>query len=153
VIESFSECGPPLKDRDIVAWEDAMGQALPPDYRDFLLEHNGGRPFPNAFPIEGLDNNPFVAIQVFFRINGKDVESSNLDWNLQVFKDRLPENLLAIACDDGGDLICYSLFGKDVGAIVFWDRHQERDEPTYDNVYPIANSFPKFLEGIRDMQF
>lgn len=150
MINSFSECGPPIGEADVVAIEQELGFSLPKDYRAFLLAHNGGRPEPDGFPIEGLDNNPFGMIQVFMGIND-EIESCNLNWKYHIFNDRLPDNLLAIACDGGGDLICLSLYGDDAGAVVFWDAHQETDGPSYENVYRIADSFPEFLDSIQPL--
>ena len=147
MIERMKELGPPLTEADIEWLEREISIRLPGEYRAFLLKYNGGRPSPGAFPIQGLANNPFGNIQVFFRIGGP-IESSNLDWEYNVFAGRIPANLLAIACDDCGDLICLSLFGPDAGSVVFWDILNEPDEPTYANVYPVADSFEEFLEGI-----
>jgi SMI1-KNR4 cell-wall len=149
VIQRFSEQGPPLTEEDVIEVERTIGVPLPSDYREFLRTYNGGRPEPCDFPIEGLANSPFGEIQTFFGIHDP-IESCNLDWNVEMFTGRLPENFLPIACDSGGDLICYSLFGDDAGAVVFWDYHHEPPEPSYENVYAIANSFPAFLESIRD---
>jgi hypothetical protein len=97
-----------------------------------------------------LANNPYGVTQVFFGIDDPE-ESCNLDWNMDVFNGRLPANLLAIACDDGGDLICLSLFGDDAGSVLFWDFYNEPAEPSYVNVYRIAESFAAFIEGLRPL--
>jgi hypothetical protein len=150
MIRSFSECGPPIEDDDVRAIEQTIGFVLPGGYREFLLAQNGGRPEPEGFPIEDLANNPYGMIQVFYRIDG-EIESSNIDWNYHLTRGRLPDNLLPIASDGGGDHICLSLYGDDAGSVVFWDCHQETQEPSYDNVYFIAKSFEEFLEGIQDL--
>lgn len=61
---------------------------------------------------------------------------------------RVPANLIPIACDGSGDLICLALFGPDTGQVVFWDYLDERDEPTYENVYRVADSFSEFIASI-----
>ena len=38
----LSNCGPPVNEADILAFERRVGVALPVDYRQFLLEVNGG---------------------------------------------------------------------------------------------------------------
>jgi hypothetical protein len=151
MIETMEDQGRTLTETDIEQLESQIEKPLPIDYKTFLLKYNGGCPTPNAFPIEGLANNPFGTIQVFFRVGGH-IESSNIDWNCEVYNGRLPDNLLPIACDDGGDLICISIYGKDAGAVVFWDAHQETNEPTYNNVYPIADSFSRFIMSIQELQ-
>jgi hypothetical protein len=150
MISTIGDCGPPLIDNDIVLLENEIGARLPADYREFLLKHNGGRPSPSAFKLSGLKDNPFDTVQVLFRLGGK-VQSSNIDWNVDAFNGRLPSNLLAIGCTDCGDLICLSLFGNDAGSVVYWDYHQEPSEPSYQNVYHIADSFEEFLDSIQEL--
>jgi len=123
---------------------------FPKKYRDFLLRYNGGRPTPRAFPIEELANNPFGVVHFFFGINDP-IESCNLDWNFEVFSERIPSNLFAIGCDDAGDLICLSLFGHDAGSVVFWDRHTEPEIPSYENVYRVADSFEEFVDSLQKL--
>jgi hypothetical protein len=43
----FSESGPPINAADVDAFEKAHDVKLPAEYRNFLLQHNGGRPEPN----------------------------------------------------------------------------------------------------------
>jgi hypothetical protein len=148
MIERIGECARPLSTGDIETLEARVGLKLPEEYKGFLLRYNGGRPRPNAFPIQGLAKNPLGVIQVFFGIDDP-VESCNLDWNLKTLNGRLPPNLFPIACDDGGDIICLSLFGDDVGNVLFWDCYNEPDEPSYANVYRIAESFGSFIDALQ----
>jgi len=150
MIERMDECARRLSAKDLEAIELQAGARLPNEYKAFLLRHNGGRPRPNAFPIQGLPNNPFGVIQVFFGIDDP-VESCNLDWNIKTLNARLPANLFPIACDDGGDIVCLSLFGDDAGSVLFWDCYNEPGEPSYANVYRIAESFTAFIEGLRPL--
>ena len=143
----MTECGPPIFEADVVRLERRIECTLPTRYREFLLRHNGGRPSLEIFPIDGLENNSFDGIQVFFSIKS-EIESCDLYWNLEVMDGRLPANLFAIACTDCGDLICLSLFGDDEGSVFFWDIHQEQEFPTYDNVYFIASSFDEFIDRL-----
>lgn len=150
MIERMEESARAIDLEDVLECESAIGVRLPDEYRSFLLRYNGGRPTPNAYPIYGLENNPFGAVHFFFGIDDP-VESCNIDWNYEVHNGRLPANLLAIGCDGAGDLICISLYGDDAGAVVFWDRHKEPPEPSYANVYYIADSFSEFINGIREL--
>jgi hypothetical protein len=150
MIQQIEESARQLLPEDIRRIESLIGMRLPVDYVTFMLKYNGGYPIPSAFPIEGFVNNPFGVIQVFFGID-RPIESSNLDWNFETFNGRIPANLFPIACDDGGDLICLSLFGEDAGAVLFWDCYAESSEPSYENVYRIASSFQEFVDGIIEL--
>ncbi len=135
---------------DIHAIERRLGSRLPDDYRAFLLEYNGGRPVPCNFPIEGLLNNPFGTIHFFFGIDDP-VQAYNIGWHREVMPGRLPDKLLPIACDHCGNLVCLSLYGEDLGAVLFWDCHTEPSEPSYASVHKIAASFAAFVESISDL--
>jgi cell wall assembly regulator SMI1 len=150
MIAQISECGRSLVPSDIDQLEHAIGMRLPDDYKAFLLRYNGGVPTPAAFPIDRFENNPYGVVQVLFRIDGK-IESSNLDWNYGVMNGRIQSNLFPVGCDGSGDLICVSLFGDDAGSVVFWDYYGETPEPSYSNVYHIADSFSEFLTSLREL--
>jgi hypothetical protein len=149
MIQTMKECGPTIVLPDVRAFEEQVGIVLPESYVTFLLTYNGGRPSPRAFTIKGLPGNPYGVVQLFFGIGHKE-ESSNLDWNYQVFTDRLPNNLLPIACDDGGDLICLIVKGLHTGAVVFWDMCGEH-EPPDSSIYPVSATFDDFLEAMQDL--
>lgn len=148
MIEKIVETGRPLSVGDLSNLEDQLRLALPEAYRSFLLTYNGGRPKPNAFPIRNLPSNPFGVIQVFFGID-YPVESCSLEWNLSAYRGRISANLLPIACTDGGDLVCLSLFGIDEESVVFWDSYGELEGPGDANIYHVAENFAAFIDGIR----
>ncbi len=136
-----------LKPSDIDYIEKELQISLPDNYKAFLLMHNGGIPSPDAFPIQGMKDNPVGGIQVMFGID-QHIESSNLGWNYRTFQGRLPTNLFPIACTGSGDLICLVLWGDDAGAVVFWDSCAETEPPTYQNVYRVADNFNAFIASI-----
>jgi hypothetical protein len=141
------DVGPALSETRLVALERAINVSLPVSYRSFLMRFNGGRPNPEFFPIRGLENKSFGAIQYFFWVDDA-IQSVNIDWNYKIYKGRIPSNLFPIACDNWGNLICLSLRGHDRDSVYFWDHDAEHRPPTYDNVYLVASSFPAFLESI-----
>ncbi len=147
MIAKMDDIGRPLSPQDIQALEKAINAELLEDYRAFLLKYNGGVPVPNAFPIQGMKNNPIGILQEFFGID-QHVESSNLVWNYETLKMRLPSNLFAIAGTGSGDLVCLILWGDDAGSVVFWDSYGETEPPTYQNVYRVADNFNVFIASI-----
>lgn len=150
MLNHVEESRRPLTSTEIERVEGIIGIVFPEDYKEFLLNHNGGRPVPCAFPLIGLDANPFGEVHYFFGIDDTD-EAYDLLWNYDTFMDRLPNNLLGIGCDAGGDLICLSCSGDDVGTVVFWDHHNVPEAPDYSNVYFIANSFSEFLDSLCEL--
>lgn len=144
MINEMQSPGRAVNERDVAELERLVGRRLPDDYRRFLLANNGGMPVPDAFPIQGFQEEEEGEIQVFFGIE-REVESSDLAWNFKTFKGRVPSNLLPIACNSGGDLICLSL---EDDAVFFWDSMDERDAPSYENVYKISEAFGDFVDSI-----
>lgn len=57
----------PITDLDIKRLERKIKLNLPEAYKAFLMKHNGGRPTPKFFPIEGLPKNPVGQVLDFFR--------------------------------------------------------------------------------------
>jgi hypothetical protein len=85
---------------------------------------------------------------VFFGIDDP-IESSNIVWNYEQYRERLLPNLLPIACDDGADLICLMIDGEDTGAVLFWDGYAVPHEPDCSNVYYVASSFAEFIDACK----
>lgn len=149
MLESIEEPARQLTDEDIKKLERKLAVSLPDKYKQFLLRYNGGRPVPDCFPIKGLPNNPYGGIQVFFGID-REIESSNLDEKHEVFEGRLPKELIPIASDGSGDILCLSLGGENEGQVLFWDYYGELNPPTFENLYFVANSFQELLDGLFD---
>ena len=150
MLREMVECARPLSSKDIELLESELGFRLPAEYRPFLFKYNGGRPLPNCFPIKGLEKNPFGALHYFFGVEDSS-EAYNLTWNYDTFNGRMPSNLFPIASTGSDDVICLSLFGPDAGTVLFWDWYGQTGEPTYDNVYHIADSFSEFLDSLHEL--
>lgn len=141
------DVGTPLTEARVTALEAELGFALREDYRSFLLRYNGGRPNPSFFPIRGLDLNPFGGIHYFFGVT-RPIASSNVGWMHKTLKGRMPRELLPIAGDGSGNIICLSRAGVNEGTVYYWDHDAEHSPATYGNVYFIAESFDAFLDSI-----
>jgi SMI1-KNR4 cell-wall len=136
------EGGPALTEQDVASFERKHGLMLPQAYRSFLLRTNGGRPERDLFPVPGFESNPVGRVHVFFGI-GDPVESCNLEWNLEVYADRIPAGLLPIATTEGPDKICLATSGDAPGAILYWDGYQGSN--AQGRLYLLAESFEQFL--------
>jgi hypothetical protein len=49
-------------------------------------------------------------------------------------------------------LICVGLTGERKGKIYWWERTKERDQPTYDNVFHLADSLKEFLDALHPFE-
>jgi hypothetical protein len=149
-----NDCLESTSQDEIVELENRIGAPLPSDYKSFLLNYNGGCPDPNEFAyIEG-NMQKYAILQMFLGFS--NITYRSLYYAIEVFKERderLPSNLIPIANDVGGNLICISVEGDDVGKVYFWDMDDEAnfDEgevASYRNVYWIADNFTDFIARI-----
>ena len=82
--------------------------------------HNGGRPVPNQFRFK-KEQGPYTDSIVDWFLAIYEGEYDNFEQYFQTYKiedDRVPEHLVPIAHDPGGNLVCISVSGSDVGAVL-----------------------------------
>ncbi|MBC7809956.1 MAG: SMI1/KNR4 family protein [Burkholderiales bacterium] len=151
-----------LDESDLTYLEESQGIALPEDYRRFLLAHNGGYPELCVFPIDDFPRDTHAMVGWFFALEGAFSDTGavegyqglppTIEEALVDYRNRVPSDLLPIARDPGGNLICLGVKGEQTGKVYFWDHNEESiDEeghPTYLNVYKIADTFTKFLNSL-----
>jgi len=139
------EGGPPLHPKDVNSFEQQHELALPSSYKEFLLASNGGRPERDLLMLAGPEGNSLARIHVFFGLNDP-IESCTLDWNLAVFKDRIPAGLLPIATTEGADKICLAVVTERPGPVFYWDGHAQTGQQS---LYFLADDFASFLAALR----
>jgi hypothetical protein len=132
----------------ILLLEKKIGTKLPEDYRLFLLENDGGAPMSDGIPVP-QHAEKVMTVQILFGFN-RDIESSCIEWNMYIFRERIPDNLMPIGSSDSGDLYLINLSGDDYGKIYFWDHEDECGKNCWDNIYFVASSFSEFLEKLTD---
>jgi SMI1-KNR4 cell-wall len=134
--------------------EEKVGMKIPQTYIDFLLNYNGGIPEPCGFVYRAEETNELGTVNRFLGLHSG--KHDNLYDYLMLYKERekrIPSNLIPIANDPGGNLICLSIDGSDLGNIYFWDHDFEAENETeadYSNVFFIANSLDEFLQNLRE---
>jgi ankyrin repeat protein len=117
------------------AFEDSLGATLPDGYRTHLLEHNGGhvdgvRRLGDLDQLYGIHDGPTWA-------QLRDPET---------YGGMIPEQMLPIGDDPGGNLICVVLSGPERGAICFWDH--ERGPDSEKSITRLAPDFEAYLRGL-----
>ena len=125
---------------EVAAFESRLGAALPSEYREFLLECNGGRPVddlcvetPAAEALGG------IVVDHFYSLGKGEDDVYDLDWNRRM--EGPPSAFLPIADDPAGNLLALALVGADAGSVYFWDH--ETDELTR-----VATSFSALLDEL-----
>jgi hypothetical protein len=71
--------------------------------------------------------------------------------NHELLRSRMPPELIRIGEDPGGNQICLAIKGPKKGSVYFWDHENEApdgEEPWYENVYLLADTFEKFVDSL-----
>ena len=139
--------------------EKEIGFALPEEYRQYLLTHKGGHPFPDVFRVQWqgqywAEGNEINSVAWFFSIY--DGEDENFLDYYETHKDRIPKDTIAIARDPGSNLILLGASGPNKGKVFFWQRDYEVDpgsdqEADYSNVGFVANSLREFIDSLFEL--
>jgi hypothetical protein len=130
----------------IVDFEEANDIKLPEDYKQFLFEHNGGRPYPCISPVVKSD------VQWIYGMV-REPNYASLFWHIEIFQRRIPSWYFPIANDSGGNLYLMSLYHENFGMIAFWNHEGETDgeaDQYFDNMRIVANSFTEFLNQLAE---
>lgn len=141
-----------LSKQAIADAEKKLGVKLPEMYREFLLTHNGGKPQASVFKYEEEGKSNRSMVDFFLCLKQGDVY--DLIENTKRLKGRIPVELLPIAIDPFGNMVCLAVSGDKTGSVFFWDHEEEvgDDEvPGYANVYLIAKTFKEFLDGLQPL--
>lgn len=126
------------------------------EYKIHLLQFNGGRCSPNIFNFNENGRITESCVDWFLAIhNGKYDNLTNYIYTYKIDEKRLPKQIVPIAHDPGGNLICISCGKKDYSCIYFWDHENEVDykksnDNDYSNLYFIARSFFEFINELKE---
>lgn len=137
--------------------ENEIGNDLPANYLDFLLNYGGFAFTDVIYPLlESNEVDDEQVLSVCFGILPGD--SYDLIRNYHTFKDRIPPNFLPIACDRMGNLVCLSINGEDREYIYFWQHDAEEivddsEKIGYpEDVYLVAQSFDEFISSLEKLE-
>jgi hypothetical protein len=126
----------------------AIGTRIPPSYKAFLVQQDGGKPVRNLFSFRQHDRDQDDFVRLFYGI----AESPNGDLvsTAETARDNLPADVLPIATDNFGNLIL--LDGRDGhdGPVLFWDHEFLSDPPSEDDLFWVAPDLGTFLAELRE---
>lgn len=144
----------PTDEKTVAAFEEVVGSRLPAEYRDYLLEFNGGKFEKNFFVRKGgIDGR----IHSVYGLHAGPTYSKLTErWRLSKCYDigeSAPgvNDYLVFASTGTGDLLLLALAA---GGVYFLDHEQIEDDPVFGarfNVVLISNSFDEFVESLISM--
>ena len=109
--------------RRMGAFEASYDNGLPDSFREWLEQVNGGKPRKTCVSVPGYG---MVRIHHVYGIHG-GFDYLQLDNANKVLAGNLNPDLVAFACDEGGNQFAISMRKHEFGAVVFWD-HETGDE-------------------------
>ncbi len=123
--------------------EELVGRRMPSAYIDFLMFANGGSPEVDTFYVEIDGNREDWNVNHFFRISTDPNRPDDVIWNYRHLQASAPRQILPIADNGGGDLICLDLTEESNSRVLLWIH----DKPE-DRLHLVANSFEEFVDSL-----
>jgi hypothetical protein len=152
----LAERGPGLGEARVASFERELGHHLPDQYRAFLLAYNGGRPLVNAFTPRGAEAagpDRDLELRRFLGVPTAPGADDVPDYaRLQPSKGHpfgLPDDVLDIAGDSGGNAFVIRLAGPRSGEILFIDHEEDVD---LDTAPVVANDMLDLLSRFRTVE-
>ena len=141
-----------IDEKTVYDFETSNGLLLPKQYRDFLLKYNVTKPEPNGFCIAHVNeiNNSTESDNVLAYFLGfacEERESRRLQWAVDIYRGRIPDEYLPIGFDYFGNVVCLGLVGDKRGKVYFWDHEYEGDT----DLTCLADDFDSFLMSFREL--
>ncbi len=141
-----------ITENDVLQYEKKLGVDFPQDYTNYLLRHSGevidGSPM---FPyLESYSGGNKGVLGVLFGVLPNEDDDYDLLESFETYFGRIPNDLLPIGEDPGGNIICLGVKDKRKAKVYFWDHEEEKpvlegENIDDSNLYLIANSFTEFI--------
>ena len=115
----------PVLYEDVLEFGNYLGVKLPEDYVEFIVNANGGTPEPDMlydFYDEVSEQENTSVIRRFFSFfPNVECEKNNIKfiYNVMRREKTIPVDMIPIADDPTGNVICISLSSNDYGAVYF----------------------------------
>jgi hypothetical protein len=148
----FKEHRPPASPEALADTERrlaARGHRIPPSYRAFLAEQDGGRPVKDTFYFEQHDRRQSSGVSSFLGV--ETAPGGDLASVVELVGD-IPPGILPIAGDPLGNFVCIDAREGRDGPVLFWDHEEgfDDDEVDFSNLYEIAPDLQTFLDGLTE---
>ena len=156
----------PMPEEEIGRLERQLNIRLPEAYRRFLATY-GSSAFGRDVVFRPARDLPKQLARrgrgLFgFFYGGEHDDLYSLARTVRVFSGRMPESIIPIGGDGGGNQICLGINGTERGKVYYWDHENEWDEEDYledygepmppevkfQNLHLVAESFEDFLNRL-----
>jgi cell wall assembly regulator SMI1 len=123
---------------------------LPPQYKNFLISGDMKNYEEQCFDF--LDSTEFKnssTIRYFFQLESNDYYDLEKTYQFYSDSERIPPDVLPIAEDFAGNLICICTNKNDAGKIYYWDHELEFDIHEYEDLSYVAPNLQSFLLDLK----
>ncbi|WP_141732404.1 SMI1/KNR4 family protein [Oligoflexus tunisiensis] len=156
--KEWGSCTP----QELESFERNIGFRFPDDYRAFILESNGGTlDSAMVFKCDNKGRMIEEGIETFYGLgapNWADIQRAYQTYHIN--QRRMPDYLIAIGSDAGGNQIAMLLNNLAFGYVVYWDHENEVDfddpedaKNPLRNCSLIAKSFTDFVAMLQPQVF
>jgi SMI1-KNR4 cell-wall len=129
----------PIDEKKIAEVEELFGFNLPDDYKQCVINNNGGFPEPNIFDCDD------GRIEVVFN---NLISFTNEDMNIKMFYEFSLQKLIPFARDPFGNLLCFDYrYNEKAPKVVFFDSEEEETTIT-----PVCDSFTDLINRLYVME-
>ncbi len=143
---------------DVKRLETEIGKPIPLDYRNFLLQFNGGVPYNNTFDVPSVIYSKFLYNFVIARFLGLNPKGQDdILRTRESLKDKMPAGFVPIAIDRFRNFMCLDL---ETGDILFYDLQSalkiykpEKPLSFQQFSYKVAGSFNEMLHELYHKRF
>ncbi|MBC2181236.1 SMI1/KNR4 family protein [Listeria booriae] len=136
-----------LSMQEITRLEKDLYLNFPEDYKQFLMNKNGGVPEENYLSMVIPSNGEEIVLGALLGIN--EIDNFDLENGHKEYGDELMESSLIIGTEYGSGLFVLICEGDQEG-VYFWDNGQELEGSSdEENVYKLTNSFDSFISGLK----
>jgi SMI1 / KNR4 family (SUKH-1) len=152
-VTAFEDEKPPVSAAELQAAEQALAtyrQRIPPSYRAFLAERDGGRPVPDCFVYEKDNEEQMGIVHGFLGVGEVPAPQVNLLFSADVLQGRILPGVLPVADTPTGNVVCIDTRDGRDGPVLLWDHEYEGDPPDEANLYFIAPDFQTFLDELHE---
>ncbi len=128
-------------------FEKIIDFSLPNDYKNFLLEYNGGIPEVkySTFNVKELNEDISLDILLGLAIDKLDLQKRNAEYK----EDLLPYCI--IIGDDPGSGMIVLINDLELKGIYYWDHSFYFEKSNEEqNIYKITDSFREFIDGLKN---
>lgn len=140
----------PILDR-IKRLEERLNIDLPSQYKKFLISENiknyEGKCFYFSYSTEFKNS---ITIRYFFMLESNDYFDLEKTYQFYSESERIPVDVLPIAEDFSGNMVCICINKNDAGKIYYWDHELEFDIQEYEDLSYIAPDFQSFLLSLKE---